>query len=290
MNLLKSIFITLTSSIWVFATLHISQYLIYDFQFLYLINLAVYLTPLIFLLKLFRYQTPRTSRQLWPVTLVMGLAWAWILFNYLNNNRIGDFDFFLTSMSAGLWVLYLTWYSRLGKRINEELESDKRLPELKFLEVNGTEVSNREGNDLFTIYLFYRGNWCPLCMAQIKEIATQYEQIKQLGVRVALVSPQPMGYIKKLAKRTGVEFSYWQDPENKVARQLGIDHRFGTPMGFQLFGYNSETVLPILIVTDAGGTILFSDQTDNYRVRPEPETFMRIIKKHIKASGDERIP
>ncbi len=281
MNLLKSIFITLASSIWLYATLHISQYLIYDFKLLYLINLVVYLVPLVFILNLFRYQTPRTSRQLWPVTLVMGLAWAWILFNYLYNNRIGDFDFILTSVSAFLWILYLTWYSQLGRRENEELDSEKILPELEFLDVNGNIVSNREGNAAFTVYLFYRGNWCPLCMAQIKEITAQYGQLKKLNVRVALISPQPIGYIKKLANRTNIEFSYWQDPGNKVANQLGLAHKYGTPMGFQLLGYNSETVLPTLIVTDATGTILFSDQTDNYRVRPEPDTFIRIIKDHI---------
>ncbi len=281
MNLLKSIFITLASSIWLYATLHISQYLIYDFKLLYLINLVVYLVPLVFLLNLFRYQTPRTSRQLWPVTLVIGLAWAWIFFNYLSNNRIGDFDFILTSVSAFLWILYLTWYSQLDRRENEELDSEKILPELEFLDVNGNIVSNREGNAAFTVYLFYRGNWCPLCMAQIKEITAQYGQLKKLNVRVALISPQPIGYIKKLANRTNIEFSYWQDPGNKVANQLRLAHKYGTPMGFQLLGYNSETVLPTLIVTDATGTILFSDQTDNYRVRPEPDTFIRIIKDHI---------
>ena len=31
------------------------------------------------------------------------------------------------------------------------------------------------------------------------------------------------------------------------------------------------------IIVDANGTILFSDQTDNYRVRPEPETFFQAL-------------
>ena len=45
----------------------------------------------------------------------------------------------------------------------------------------------------------------------------------------------------------------------------------------QRLGYEADTVLPTAVVTDASGRILLSDQTDNYRVRPEPETFLAIL-------------
>ena len=35
--------------------------------------------------------------------------------------------------------------------------------------------------------------------------------------------------------------------------------------------------LPTVIITDAKGKIVFADLTDNYRVRPEPETFLKVI-------------
>ena len=49
------------------------------------------------------------------------------------------------------------------------------------------------------------------------------------------------------------------------------------PLGMEIFGYKSETVLPTVIITDEEGKILFLDQTDNYRVRPEPETFFEVL-------------
>jgi len=45
-------------------------------------------------------------------------------------------------------------------------------------------------------------------------------------------------------------------------------------------GYDSDTVLPTAILTDQNGVILFTDQTDNYRVRPEPDTFLRVFTEH----------
>ena len=38
-------------------------------------------------------------------------------------------------------------------------------------------------------------------------------------------------------------------------------------------------MLPTLVVTNERGTILYSDQTDNYRVRPEPDIFLAILRR-----------
>ena len=72
-----------------------------------------------------------------------------------------------------------------------------------------------------------------------------------------------------------------------AAKQLGIVHRWGTPMGLQMLGYESDTVLPTVILTDSRGIILFSDQTDNYRVRPEPEVFENLFREKLPPKQGE---
>ena len=72
------------------------------------------------------------------------------------------------------------------------------------------------------------------------------------------------------------------DANNQVAQQLGIFAKNGLPLGLQVFGYENDTVLPTVLITDATGKIIFADLTDNYRMRPEPATFLAIL--------DEKIP
>jgi len=48
-------------------------------------------------------------------------------------------------------------------------------------------------------------------------------------------------------------------------------------LGMEIFGYDQDTVMPTVIIVNAEGEILFADQTDNYRMRPEPDTFLRIL-------------
>jgi hypothetical protein len=42
-------------------------------------------------------------------------------------------------------------------------------------------------------------------------------------------------------------------------------------------GYEADSVLPTVLITDPYGTIIFADLTDNYRVRPEPSTFLAAL-------------
>ena len=42
-------------------------------------------------------------------------------------------------------------------------------------------------------------------------------------------------------------------------------------------GYPADTVMATAIALDAEGKVLFGDETDNYRVRPHPDTFMNVF-------------
>jgi peroxiredoxin len=92
-----------------------------------------------------------------------------------------------------------------------------------------------------------------------------------------LVSPQPHENTASLAERFEVPFLFLVDEGNRVARQLGIVAENGLPAGLEVLGYDSDTVMPTVVMTNAAGVIIFSDQTDNYRVRPEPDVFIRIL-------------
>lgn len=71
------------------------------------------------------------------------------------------------------------------------------------------------------------------------------------------------------------------DKGNKAADRLQIKAEGGLPMGLQALGYDSDTVMPTVVMTDNKGEIIFADLTDNYRVRPEPEDFLRVFDEKM---------
>ncbi len=232
------------------------------------------ITIVAFFSMLFIKPVARTSKSLSFYSTLIVIGFVLNLFNFEQQSL-------LISVSLALgWLAYLTWYSSFNSRNDAVLEVGNTLP--NFVLENGQKenisVNNLTGD--FKIFLFYRGNWCPLCMAQIKEVANQYKELEKRNTAMVLVSSQPHKFTENLAKKYKVPFHFLVDNNNKAAKQLGILHENGLPAGFQVLGYDSDVVLPTVIITDKNNKIIFADLTDNYRVRPEPETFIKIIDSY----------
>lgn len=204
-----------------------------------------------------------------------GLAvWAW----YSQNASV-----LAPTLAVVGWLgflIYAYWYSHFGRTQSTKIRVGATLPSFTVKNTKGAVVRSAELTDRPAVLLFYRGNWCPLCMAQVKELVGRYNDLKALGVRVALISPQPHRNTVGLAKKFGVDFDFLTDEGNVAARVLGIDISHGIPMGMQMMGYDSETVMPTVIITDQNGKIVWAHETDNYRIRPEPDVYLEVLRRH----------
>ena len=92
-----------------------------------------------------------------------------------------------------------------------------------------------------------------------------------------MIARQPEENTRALAERFDVPIRFCVDPDGRVARKLGIEHLGGVPFMMDALGYEADSVLPTVLIVDPSGTIIFADLTDNYRVRPEPSTFLAAI-------------
>lgn len=179
------------------------------------------------------------------------------------------------------FLLYVYWFSTFGGRQpSTKLVVGEKLPYFTVLDVNDKTVSSAQLTDKPAILIFYRGNWCPLCMAQLKELVGCYKEIEKMGVRVAMIAPQPHSNTVELSKKHNVNFDFLTDQGNAAARALGIENINGTPMGMQMFGYDNDTVLPTVVITGKDGKIVWTHETDNYRIRPEPDVFLEVMRRN----------
>jgi len=176
-------------------------------------------------------------------------------------------------------LLYVYWYSRFAPPANPVVRAGAVLPPFALVE-DGREVASAELLDRPALWIFYRGNWCPLCVAQVREISAQYRELQRRGVEVFLVSPQPEANTAALAAKCDAPMRFMTDRGNRAAAALGILHKAGLPAGMQLFGYDSDVPRPTVFITTKGGTVVFCDLTDNYRVRPEPAQYFAVLDQH----------
>lgn len=188
-------------------------------------------------------------------------------------------------LMMALYYFYDYWYARLDRSASN-LTVGKHMPSFELASPNGDILDSHALQGAPSILIFYRGNWCPLCVAQVKEIAARYNGLKQKGVRVLLISPQSQRHTKAIAKKFDAAMEFYQDQDNNAARKLGLENNYGTPFGMQALGYSSHTVLPTVIICDDNGIVQWVHETDNYRVRPEPETYMAVLREKGLISAD----
>jgi peroxiredoxin len=283
LNLLKSIFISaFVSWLAVISVYAITQVFMGAEPLLSWLGLALSaFAPLVFFIKAFLFKSPRTSRHPLEYSILSGLGLVVTMtMSYRYGQAAGDIHVW-AGFTLLAWLAYLRWYSVFHGRNAKALSVDSPLPEFQLESLEGHTVSSESFKEKPHLLLFYRGNWCPFCTAQIEELAASYQRLKDSGVSVVLISSQSLKKNQQLASQFDVPMIFLRDRNNNAAQKLGIDHKWGTPMGLQLLGYTSDTVMPTVILTNSQGNIVFSDQTDNYRVRPEPKVFEALINKNL---------
>ena len=219
----------------------------------------------------------RTSKHLLVISF-LGLSGIGYAARLLMNQEGSAFLLAWSTAAFALFQIHNYWYSSLGRSISTKISAGHKLPDFNLTNTNGDTVSSNSFQGKQTLFMFYRGNWCPLCMAQIKEVAKHYQQIAKNGTQIVLISPQPHSNTQSIAKKFDVPFNFMTDENNAAAQELNIAMANGLPACMEMLGYDSDTVYPTVIITDEKGVIKFVDQTDNYRIRPEPQTFMPYLE------------
>ena len=279
MNLLKSIFISAFVSWLALVCLYSFTQIIRGMEpLISWLGLALSaFAPLVFFIKAFLFRSPRTPRHPVGFSILSGLGLVLTMAMSFRHGQAAGALHVWAGFTLLAWLVYLRWYSVFRGRDAQALRVGSPLPEFNLESLEGHVVSSESFKAKPHLLLFYRGNWCPFCTAQIEELAAAYQQLEASGISVVLISPQSIKKNQALAARFDVPMIFLRDRDSSAAKQLGIFQKWGTPMGMQLLGYGSDTVLPTVILTNEHGQIVYCDQTDNYRIRPEPKNFETLL-------------
>lgn len=203
-----------------------------------------------------------------------------VLFSlYKNPVPVHYFAGGFAALSLVMWQKYLNWYSAFDDR-QIAIEIDKTLPSQGTLNLNGQAVKVASLLKAPTVWLFYRGNWCPFCVAQVNELAAHYQEIKALGYQINLVSNQNQVHTQSLGESIGVDANFFEDRNAEYSKTLGLLDKGGLPLGLEVLKYQSDVLYPAIIITDKRGIVRFFEVTDNYRDRPESAVILDELKRY----------
>jgi len=210
------------------------------------------------------------TRNLWPL-------YAVALAGVVLSTPAGIAAAALALAGLGGILLYSYVYSRQHVPTGG-IRVDEPLPAFPLQRTDGTATSSTELTDRPHVIMFYRGNWCPFCMVQVRELAEQYRELDRRGVGVALISAQRAKDTVELATKFDIPMQFFIDVDGAAARALDLVQVGGVPAIYSA-GTTGDTTVPTVVITDARGTVLWVDSSDNHRIRPEPTAFLEVLNR-----------
>ncbi|MDH3616395.1 MAG: peroxiredoxin family protein [Gammaproteobacteria bacterium] len=178
----------------------------------------------------------------------------------------------------GTWI----WLAKRSLRpVPPKLKPGCPLPDFHATDEQGDPVRSTALHGSPTVILFVRGNWCPFCSAQVKNLTQYYKNIIDLGAKLVLLTPKPLETTRRVAQFFEVEFDFWLDDSLVVTEQLGLLQKTGVPSDYNK-EYGSDTVWPTALVVDAAGIIRYTELSKRISDRPDPELLLRELKKTLR--------
>lgn len=136
---------------------------------------------------------------------------------------------------------------------------------------------------------FYRGQWCPYCNKQIKQLQDSLQLLTIKGAYVIGVTPETPENITKTVSKTQASFSLVHDEGYKIMKAYDVNYTVDDGLNAKLKGYgidleknngNTDHVLPVpaTYVISQSGKIVFVHFDKDYTKRAAISDIMKVMQ------------
>ena len=138
------------------------------------------------------------------------------------------------------------------------------------------------------VIIFFRGRWCPFCVAQLQAMNLVLPQLKETGASLVAISPQTANQSSFMADQHKLTFPLLSDVGNNVARSFGLVYRvpeYQKAVYRRAFvnlpfinGDDSwELPIPAAFIIDRDGSVLYASADPDYTQRSEPTELLQLL-------------
>jgi peroxiredoxin len=135
------------------------------------------------------------------------------------------------------------------------------------------------------ILKFYRGEWCPICNLDLREIQRYMPSIKSLGATVLAISPQNPDDALTAKQKNDLEFEVLSDKDQEVIKAYNLQFDPGddyhSRRDLTLVNGNGSRLLPVpaTFIIDVHFNVVAAHVEANYTERMGSEEILKVLKK-----------
>ena len=168
------------------------------------------------------------------------------------------------------------------------LKVGKKIPVFTMNDAFGKPVTSKsllkKGS---TVFVFYRGAWCPFCNLYLRAIQKKLPEINKLGANlVAVTSAVPDMEFEK----TELKHTVLTDPQNKVSKQFGLVYEVTKEMNdyYKTIGKDlvkdygtekPELLMSAVYIVDKKSIVRYMKAEAAYKNWAEPKEILEFLAK-----------
>jgi peroxiredoxin len=108
-------------------------------------------------------------------------------------------------------------------------------------------------------------------MSELQGLQLSISEFREQGASIAGICVDSVDDNRKVVERLGLEFPILSDPERAALRAFDVVHAAAHPLD------GSDMARPATFIVD-GGVVQWRDLTEDYRIRPRPETLLEVLR------------
>ncbi|CZR65966.1 uncharacterized protein PAC_15866 [Phialocephala subalpina] len=106
----------------------------------------------------------------------------------------------------------------------------------------------------FVFLVFFRGHWCPFCIAYLTTLTSLAPSIEASGGKVVIATSEPLNFLSDTRKATGYQGEAIVDPENELAKHLKQKGFLDVAIS-EKKGYTHGMAQPAILVMNKEGEV-----------------------------------
>jgi peroxiredoxin len=153
------------------------------------------------------------------------------------------------------------------------------------IEFSGTDHNGNEIllSDLLkkgkVVVVFYRGQWCPICMPHLRKLQEDLKEIEDKGASLIIITPEKQENIKKTILKTSITVPVIYDENYKIMQQFdvafipnkGLRFMYNTMLRANLKNAQSDDSqtlpVPATFIIDTDGKLIWRHFNRDYKKR-----------------------
>ena len=171
------------------------------------------------------------------------------------------------------FFFFLTFMSGLPDQ-GAAIAVGSKVPDFSGFDSDGREfrLSSLAGSRV--LLKFFRGTWCPYCVADLRLWNAHAGEVRALGLQLVAVSHDSVGELRQFKLKHGWDVTLVADPELEIIRRYNLQNRNFTPKG----GPFRDMAIPATVLIDADGKVLWMSQATDFRVRLHPAKVLAAVR------------